>query len=677
MSGRKKVGVFVANCHMDHPKKIIKSIYKGFLDKNVDVHFFLGTESRSFYRQISTEGNDFDYQYLSLYDYSNFETFDLLIIGYGSLNTFQKLMDKETFLNKFSHIPCIILEDNTTPKTGINIIADNYSGMRQCVEHLIHEHHYNNIVYLSGPEGNDDAQERLQAYLDVMIENGLPVDDDMIEYGDFSEDVEDKIHALFDHNENIDAIVCANDEMSTTAYRVCAEKGLKVGEDIAITGFDNMRWAWCAEPGLTTAEQKSGEMGYRAVELGMDILAGKKVSSERIPTGFIVRGSCGCKGDHAQSTTRREENNIQNALEEMKETWSQAISGPLMLRELIQAADNEVTIYSLISQMLLRQGAKYSSLCLLENPMLNVEDKPYILAENLRQVFRQEGDKYHVYEKEKAPIIERAQGLIPTHKEEDESHIYFSYLIFDGNRQYGILTTEIFYKDVPNYYLTTLQIGTALHFMELLQQSHEDREKMIEQNAKLNYSASSDPLTGLFNRRGIMDQMAREVALNEGRRACIVIGDLDHLKEINDTFGHGEGDFAIKAAAELLWRGMGEGAPLGRIGGDEFLGLSILDEDIDEEAFIKKRIADLKLSAELFNSVSGKPYYLGVSVGTYVFTCKADTVVNQLVKYADEELYTAKKSRRETVVRDVVDDIEDFDIDESLFSGLDGDAKNE
>ncbi|MCR4674038.1 MAG: GGDEF domain-containing protein [Lachnospiraceae bacterium] len=675
MGERKKIGVFVANCHMDHPKKIIKSVYKGFLDKNVDVHFFLGTESSSFYRPISADEKGFDYQYLSLYDYAHFDQFDLLIIGYGSLNTFQKLMDKETFLNKFSHIPCIILEDNTPPKAGINLICDNYSGMKRCVEHLIKEHGYKDIVFLSGPETNDDAKERLQAYLDVMIENGMPVMDDMIEYGDFSEDVEDKVLALFENNEHIDAICCANDEMANAVYKVCGEKGLVVGKDIAVTGFDNMRWAWCCEPGLTTVEQRSSEMGYRAVELAMDILNKKPVKSERIPTGFIVRGSCGCTGDAAQSTTPREENKIQNALEEMKETWTQAISGPLMLRELIQAADNELTIYTLMSQVFIRHKADFTSLYLLESPMLNEENKPYILSKNLRQVFHQEGEKFHVYEKENAPVIQRGAGLTPVHKADEKSHIYFSYLIFDGNRQYGILTTEIFYKEVPNIYLTTLQMGTSLHFMELLEQSHEDREKMIEQNAKLNYSASSDPLTGLFNRRGVMEQMQKLVSDNQSKRACIMIGDLDHLKEINDTFGHGEGDFAIKAAAELLRRGIGEGAPLGRIGGDEFLGMFVIDEKEDEESFVKRKIADIKLSAELFNSVSGKPFFLGVSVGTHVFTCNIDTVVNQLVKYADEELYISKKSRRESVVRDVEED--EFEIDESLFEDLDGDDTDE
>ncbi len=671
MEKRKKIGVFVANAHMDHPKKIIRSIYRYFEDKKVDVHFLLGTESGSFYHGLNDDSTDFDYQYLSMFDYAFFEDFDLLIIAYGSLNTFQMLGDKRTFLDKFKSIPCIILEDNCPPEIGINLIADNYTGMKQCVEHLIKEHGYKDIVYLSGPENNDDSSERLQAYLDAMIENGLPVDDNMIEYGDFSEDVDKQVYALFENNEHIDAIVSANDEMSTTIYQICERKGLKVGKDIAVTGFDNMRFAWCAKPGLTTVEQKSSAMGKRAGELAMDFLNGKKVDSDRIPTKFIIRGSCGCNNTN-RAAVSREENKMEHAIEEMRETWSQAVSGPMSLREMIQVSEDETAFYTLMAQMLIRQGAKFSRLYLQKNPMVNVKNTPCVMSDELDLIFDQNGADFSVYGREHATEIHRGEGLIPKHEADEDSHLYFSYLLFDGNRQYGILTTEVNYKEVSPMYLYTLEIGTALHFRELTKRSTEDRERMLEQNAKLNMSASIDPLTGLLNRRGVTEAIGRLIAINEGQQACVFIGDLDHLKEINDTFGHGEGDFAINAAGQLLRRVAGDGSPLGRIGGDEFLGVFLIDDGLNAEEEMKRRVSDVKLSAEIFNTVSGKPYYLGVSVGAHIFTCNSGTAIKDLMKMADEKLYVAKKSRRATVTREKAENADTFDIDEALFENLDG-----
>ena len=166
------------------------------------------------------------------------------------------------------------------------------------------------------------------------------------------------------------------------------------------------------------------------------------------------------------------------------------------------------------------------------------------------------------------------------------------------------------------------------------------------------------------------------IAINEGQKACIFIGDLDHLKQINDTFGHGEGDFAINAAAQLLRRVVGDDSPLGRIGGDEFLGVFLIDEKDNAKEEVKRRISDVKLSAEIFNTVSGKPYYLGVSVGTHIFTCNSGVALKELMRYADEELYIAKKSRRENVARENAN-VESFDIDEALFEDLDKEDDDE
>ena len=84
----------------------------------------------------------------------------------------------------------------------------------------------------------------------------------------------------------------------------------------------------------------------------------------------------------------------------------------------------------------------------------------------------------------------------------------------------------------------------------------------------------------------------------------------------------------------------------------------------------------MKLSAEIFNTVSGKPYYLGVSVGTHIFTCNSGVALKELMKYADEELYIAKKSRRENVARENAN-VESFDIDEALFEDLDKENDDE
>ena len=73
-----------------------------------------------------------------------------------------------------------------------------------------------------------------------------------------------------------------------------------------------------------------------------------------------------------------------------------------------------------------------------------------------------------------------------------------------------------------------------------------------EKNEVLNFLSESDALTGCMNRRGLMEKAVQMNRKNDGKEMLILFADLDHLKEINDSFGHIEGDFAIKKCAETL-----------------------------------------------------------------------------------------------------------------------------
>lgn len=100
-----------------------------------------------------------------------------------------------------------------------------------------------------------------------------------------------------------------------------------------------------------------------------------------------------------------------------------------------------------------------------------------------------------------------------------------------------------------------------------------------EKNEVLNFLSESDALTGSLNRRGFMEKAVQMNRENAGKEMLILFADLDHLKEINDSFGHIEGDFAIRRCAETLKSAVGENGVTGRIGGDEFCAMIPGNED--------------------------------------------------------------------------------------------------
>ena len=646
---RWKIGVFLGNVHFVHPRAMMAAIEDYFKDKPVDVMYFLGTESVSFVGDLTEVQAQFDYQYLSIYDYEKFEDFDFLIISFGNMNIAAGIENKLLYMEKFSHVPCVVLQDEVKPKRGFNIISDNYGGMKHIVDHLIEFHEFENIVLLCGPEHNEDSIQRRQAYLESMISHGCAVNDTMIRYGNYTENVDDIAEELLDANRGTQAVVCANDEMASAVYRVCEKRGLRVGVDIAVTGFDDIPMASLLNPPLTTVRQESRLMGETAARLALAYLEGEEIPAlTKIPTTLVNRNSCGCNlSDEKMDLANARDNSIPGVVDDNRRIWNYALMGPIITRELVAVSDNVVSFFSQMAKNLIDLNVKSSYLYVQHDPMINTVENGYTMADEVYLVFEQHDDKFTVYPREDSPRIGLKRGLIPTGKPEEGGRQYYTFLIFDGERQYGILIMEVESVDIPYMYLMSLHLGTAFHFHEINNSVMAERTNLMMQNAKLSFSAHSDPLTGLLNRRGVEELIHQTITDNEGIRACLMIGDLDHLKEINDTFGHNEGDFAIKACSEVLRRVIGDRAPLGRIGGDEFLGMFLVYDNEENET--GRRIADVKLSTDLFNAVSGKPYYLGISIGTACFECDPTISLDSLIRTADRSLYEAKKKRRATV----------------------------
>lgn len=164
------------------------------------------------------------------------------------------------------------------------------------------------------------------------------------------------------------------------------------------------------------------------------------------------------------------------------------------------------------------------------------------------------------------------------------------------------------------------------------------RRKLEEENARLIQSltdlATTDPLTGLHNRRYVLDELEKALQRSRrtGQRFSLVLFDLDGFKQVNDTQGHTAGDVVLKRAATALNHICREGDVLGRYGGDEFLLLAF-GPPVDEESLPSR--ADHVMCSE-----TG----LGTSSGISHFPEDGDNP-EQLIACADRRLSEAKQQR--------------------------------
>ena len=235
---------------------------------------------------------------------------------------------------------------------------------------------------------------------------------------------------------------------------------------------------------------------------------------------------------------------------------------------------------------------------------------------------------------------------------DDHSVILTSFVLFSEDRQYGIMLCEVTPDDISFLYTCGMQIGSLLRYLEMNWTEQDAAVELRnslnviqEQNRVLSFISDYDELSQLLNRRGFMEHAIASLTKNKGRKAYIVFCDVDHLKEINDCFGHTAGDFAIQSAAELMRKSLPENAIIARIGGDEFVSMVLSDEPQYKEEIT----SHIKEMQDNFNNNKILPYYIEFSVGIYEFVCDPDVELNKVIQKSDELLYQAKQNRRKTV----------------------------
>jgi diguanylate cyclase (GGDEF)-like protein len=170
----------------------------------------------------------------------------------------------------------------------------------------------------------------------------------------------------------------------------------------------------------------------------------------------------------------------------------------------------------------------------------------------------------------------------------------------------------------------------------------QDLASIVEDEFKIIAEATTDPLTGLFNRRGFEHLANFAIASAHRRAEPLTLGwlDLDEFKQINDNYGHAEGDVALREMARLLIKSFRDTDLLVRHGGDEF---GILFSDTDESgAWIAMQ--HLTEEANAYNLTSGKPWKLAFSWGVIEFNHDGITDLSAWLRAADKRMYAMKRT---------------------------------
>ena len=172
------------------------------------------------------------------------------------------------------------------------------------------------------------------------------------------------------------------------------------------------------------------------------------------------------------------------------------------------------------------------------------------------------------------------------------------------------------------------------------------QQQLIKAREDLRVEATHDSLTGLYNRRAILETFHREVSRveREGGHLMVSIADIDHFKRINDTHGHAAGDAVLRGVAQMMQASIRPYDSIGRYGGEEFLFLSP-GCDVTNALKLAERIRQC-ISSERIKS-DGIEIAVTLSMGVAVYRATEDAMT--LIAGADAALYQAKSRGRNRV----------------------------
>ncbi|MGE5377303.1 MAG: LacI family DNA-binding transcriptional regulator [Bacteroidota bacterium] len=210
------------------------------------------------------------------------------------------LVDEDLEALHASGFPMVLVHRTPPPLVPIpSVTVENLEISRQLVDHLIKAHGKRRILFLRGPVHQEDSLKREVGYKTALQNNGISIDENLILNGDFERDVAYEVmNKFFQDGKSglFDAIFTGDDDAAIGVLQSLHEHGIRIPEDVAVIGFDDLGFAPFLNPPLTTVRAPTEKVGRIATERLFGILEDHPSDEVIIlPTEIILRRSCGCE----------------------------------------------------------------------------------------------------------------------------------------------------------------------------------------------------------------------------------------------------------------------------------------------------------------------------------------------------------------------------------------------
>lgn len=586
----------------------------------------------------------------SIYKIINYDILDGIILLTETIKS-QSVIETVVFEAGLRKIPLVSV---LTPIEGAyNIIFNFRENFKEIINHVIEEHNCKRVYFISGFKGNSFAEDRLACYRECMEVHGLEVDERGIGYGNFWDQPTFEVVERWISDKTLpkpDAIICANDSMAIATCLKLSEFGYKVPDDIIVTGHDGIEAERYHSPRLTTAITNIVGASTRAVEVIDELLNGKELEKTiEVKSTLVLSESCGCT--HAtEHSLNQKISELYGVIGGYNSFESHLNSMAMRLTE-----DDDFDVFRKhLAEYMESAWASNAWICMAPGAM---QPKP-LTADELADDSTYDAPETRFFDGDKMVNImawDRGEPYTPSEIEFDRTEILPS-LIQKLERYDYIFFAPIFFRNAPQGYIGLncgLGFGSLKFtstFMSYLNMMLEVVKQKFFINAVVSQLKSMyilDFMTSLYNRRGFYTKIKPKLenCITLKYDLMVVSVDMDGLKGINDTYGHNEGDSAIKSLSMLLCQSVDEDTIVSRFGGDEFVVAGVFP---DGKAVAEQFKETLQRKIDAYNEITDKPYKISASIGISITKPDEKTNLDDLIELADSIMYRQKAKRKKS-----------------------------
>lgn len=566
-----------------------------------------------------------------IFDLIDFNAVDAVVIAVEKIKSevYTSIISERA---KEHGIPVVIVDGFREGCANVNF--DYKKGFEKVVRHVTDFHGITDIHFIGGHKGNSFSEDRKDVLKAVLAEKGIDFGEDRVSYGDFWElPTKAAANRLISENRVPKAVICANDIMAIHVTEVFKEHGLKIPEDVVVTGFDGVEDIYFSIPRITSCSCNHLYLGRKVAQVIDAIFKGElEMSGDYfVEPEMIVADSCGCHND--------ENINVPFIMHSLNSRVGRMQEDSFALSrrtERIQNASSVGEVSKLFdSYVFADMEVMINKRCF--DPANEVFTKGYDEPFDDEMIMlRDFGGEIDL-----SPVNFERKRMVPNFDRlfEIKCPIVFSALDY-LNVPVGYVVFFYFYDD-PIYYCRIPLVVNALNNAiggYVISQTQKFLLERIEKMYKY------DSLTGLHNRLSFTHEfeVMRSEATESGKPLTVVLADLDDLKGINDKYGHVSGDKAIRAVADALRLACPEEALVVRLGGDEMMAVIIGTPDYE----VIRTGVDMNLFE--FNQSSGEPYTASASVGIYTTADSSEMTPEALIKRSDALMYEEKRRKKMT-----------------------------